>query len=828
MPEKITQRPAEKFPTKTSSPTVLEENDQKMSQEKHEHNDKIEAKEPSIEETKESSGQNIDTTSPSYTNMADNTRRKPAEEPVTQSTEKSQERSSEEKKLENSLTETNNGQENEKKHSDSSDERQKALRNTSNSRFSENRTTSEKNLNSQSTPDNQSLKRSFSNSYMNRRDNESAILDEQESVKNLPRKRALEADDKEKRSNSPDNRTPRDYKSRQLETREGGLSRSNSHSKLRSRPSSESLSSTTNDDIRKPWVFYGCSNVSSEYRILDKLGEGTFGEVHRGEKVSNKFRVALKRIFLHNEKEGFPITALREIRILKALNHSNIIPIIDMAIQRPDRGGLQTRPQRGSVYMITPYMEHDLAGLLGNPSVNLELPYIKCYMYQFFQGMKYLHDQQYLHRDIKSANILIDNWGCLRIADFGLARHYYEKPPRPGTGAGKPGREYTSMVVTRWYRAPELVLGENRYTTAVDMWGVGCIFGEMFKRHPFLQGVSDQDQAHCIFKLLGGPTPVTMPGYEKLPGGRTSFPYTRTLEERFHELDKSSMMLLSDLLKLDPQKRLTAVDALSHEFFKTEPRACRPEELPRYNDSHELDARRARKDRGPPAPFSNEHSGRSPVSHGPPPPQMPQRSRGGGPPASFLDDAVLPGGVPYSNGNQHHNGYGNKNAHHSYHSRQHPYGNNNPKYRQGNGHPGGRERGFRYEPSGMSASMYDGDLGPMPPHRGRPPHVGGYRDNRSSGRYHSGDSNEEYPAPPNSQPPPPPMSRQPDRPNSVNPAAGGNNRQFSFKGAQQEFSAASLPPRPSVSTGRGRTANRGPGTSQGGRRSDGSGNDESP
>lgn len=341
------------------------------------------------------------------------------------------------------------------------------------------------------------------------------------------------------------------------------------------------------------WTFYGCSHVSSEYRMLDKLGEGTFGEVHKAEQISTGYIVALKRIFLHNEKEGFPITALREIRILKSLDHPNIIPIIDMATQRGDRA----QRKRGSVYMVTPYMEHDLAGLLGNPSVRLKLPHIKCYMKQMFEGMKYLHDQKFLHRDIKSANILIDNMGNLRIADFGLARHYEEPAPKPGSGAGKGKRSYTGMVVTRWYRAPELVLGESHYTTAIDMWGIGCVFGEMFKKSPILQGNSDSDQAHCIFKLVGSPTEESMPGYSKLPGGLVEYSYRRTLEERFQELDPTSMSLLSAMLRLDPQRRITAVDALSHPFFTADPKPCLPEELPKYNDSHELDARKSRKER---------------------------------------------------------------------------------------------------------------------------------------------------------------------------------------------------------------------------------------
>ncbi|VVT56141.1 uncharacterized protein SAPINGB_P004852 [Magnusiomyces paraingens] len=401
-------------------------------------------------------------------------------------------------------------------------------------------------------------------------------------------------------------------------------------------PAYNNNSSGASTPINKcPWVFYGCSNVTSEYRMLDKLGEGTFGEVHKGEKQSNGLKVALKRIFLHNEKEGFPITALREIRILKNLDHPNIIPILDMAVQHGDR----TRKQRGSVYMVTPYMDHDLAGLLGNPSVNLELPHIKCYMKQLLEGMKYLHDQQYLHRDIKSANILIDNWGNLRIADFGLARSYVEPHPVKGSGAGKGTRVYTSMVVTRWYRAPELVLGESKYTTSVDMWGVGCVFSEMFSRRPILPGTSDSDQAHCIFKLLGTPTQETMPGFDKLPGGQINFTYRRTLEQKFSDLDVPTISLLSNLLKLDPLKRITAVDALDHVFFRSDPKPCRPQDLPKYNDSHEMDARKSASEK------KNRPEQRPPVPH----PQHPEQPANFSPPSNSYHYNEYPPHQPQNN-----------------------------------------------------------------------------------------------------------------------------------------------------------------------------------
>lgn len=135
---------------------------------------------------------------------------------------------------------------------------------------------------------------------------------------------------------------------------------------------------------------------------------------------------------------------------------------------------------------------------------------------------------------VLAANLLISNKGILQIADFGLARPYDEQPPQPGKGGGEAKRDYTTLVVTRWYRPPELLLQLRRYTTAIDMWGVGyvfqsstplvltyinrCVFGEMFKGKPILAGRSDLNQAQLIFGLVGTPSEETMPGWSSLPG----------------------------------------------------------------------------------------------------------------------------------------------------------------------------------------------------------------------------------------------------------------------------------------------------------------------
>ncbi|KAF3935533.1 hypothetical protein ABW19_dt0201775 [Dactylella cylindrospora] len=262
--------------------------------------------------------------------------------------------------------------------------------------------------------------------------------------------------------------------------------------------------------------------------------------------------------------------------------------------------------KRGLIMMVTPYMHHDLSGLLENPAVTLSEPQIKCYMLQLLKGIKYLHQNNILHRDIKAANLLINNKGILQIADFGLARRFDEPAPTPGSGGGVAHRQYTGNVVTRWYRAPELCLGERNYTAAVDIWGVGCVFAEMKKGKPILPGSSDNNQIELIFQLCGSPNERTMPGWERLPDSRLvrSFGnYPRTLEAQFNVLGSSGVALLAELLKLDPRTRVNAMDALEHEYFRVDPLPAKPSDLPKFEDSHELDRRKMRGQKPlPPAP----------------------------------------------------------------------------------------------------------------------------------------------------------------------------------------------------------------------------------
>ncbi len=337
--------------------------------------------------------------------------------------------------------------------------------------------------------------------------------------------------------------------------------------------------------------------------MMKKLGEGTFGEVHMARQKATGSVFALKKILMHNEKDGFPITALREIKLLKMLSHDNVLKLEEMAVERPKAEGRK----RAILYMVTPYMDHDLSGLLDNPEVQFREAQIKCYMLQLFKGLRYLHDNHILHRDMKAANLLINNRGRLQIADFGLARHYDEAVPQRGRGNGEAKREYTTLVVTRWYRPPELLLQLRKYTPAIDMWGAGCVFGEMFKRKPILAGQSDIHQAQIIFELVGSPNDTSMPGWQDLPGAepvRAFPPSTGSIAQRFRELSPVGLSLIKDLMRLDWRKRINAIDAIDHPYFREQPLPMREEDIPTFADSHELDRRNARgqKQALPPAP----------------------------------------------------------------------------------------------------------------------------------------------------------------------------------------------------------------------------------
>ncbi|KAJ2884845.1 serine/threonine protein kinase, CMGC, CDC2/CDK sub [Coemansia aciculifera] len=329
--------------------------------------------------------------------------------------------------------------------------------------------------------------------------------------------------------------------------------------------------------------FIGCSPFE-DYELTTKLGEGTFGEVHKAVHKATGSQVALKRVLMHNEKEGLPITAIREIKLLKSLNHPNIVPLSDMLVRHEITQGQNSAP---SVYMVFPYMAHDLTGLLENPTVHLRPEHIKLYLRQLLEGTAYLHTSRVMHRDMKASNLLIDNEGRLYIADFGLARSFNPDDKK----------DMTKCVVTRWYRPPELLLGERKYSTAIDMWGIGCIFAEMLVGKPVFQGSTDLNQIEQVMRICGSPHDSLWPGWRDMPDCKQvdEFAnYPRRVREEFARFGDDAADLLDQLLQLDPRRRPDAATALGHRLFCTAPFPARYEDMPKFEHSHEFDRRKQR------------------------------------------------------------------------------------------------------------------------------------------------------------------------------------------------------------------------------------------
>ncbi|XP_055389423.1 cyclin-dependent kinase 9 [Condylostylus longicornis] len=314
--------------------------------------------------------------------------------------------------------------------------------------------------------------------------------------------------------------------------------------------------------------FLYCSE-SSKYERVAKIGQGTFGEVFKAREKSTKKFVAMKKVLMDNEKEGFPITALREIRILQLLKHENVVNLIEICRTK----ATVHNGYRSTFFLVFDFCEHDLAGLLSNINVKFSLGEIKKVMQQLLNGLYYIHSNKILHRDMKAANVLITKQGILKLADFGLARAF----SIPKSAEQK--NRYTNRVVTLWYRPPELLLGDRNYGPPVDMWGAGCIMAEMWTRSPIMQGNTEQQQLIYISQLCGSFTPDVWPGVEELDLYKTlDLPkgHKRRVKERLRPYVKDSCGcdLLDKLLMLDPKKRCDADTALNHDFFWSDPMPC--------------------------------------------------------------------------------------------------------------------------------------------------------------------------------------------------------------------------------------------------------------
>jgi cyclin-dependent kinase len=254
---------------------------------------------------------------------------------------------------------------------------------------------------------------------------------------------------------------------------------------------------------------------------------------------------------LEAEDEGIPSTAIREISLLKELQHPNIVRLYDVV-----------HTER-KLTLVFEFLDQDLKKYLDVCDSGLEMPILKSFLYQLLTGVAYCHHHRVLHRALKPPNLLINREGQLKLADFGLARAF-----------GIPVRSYTHEVVTLWYRAPDVLLGSRKYSTPVDIWSVGCIFAEMANGRPLVAGTSESDQLEKIFRLLGTPTLPEYPGIVELPEYDNSscshiqYPKPRGgLASLVPTLDPVGTDLLAQMLQFDPARRITAQDALEHPFF---------------------------------------------------------------------------------------------------------------------------------------------------------------------------------------------------------------------------------------------------------------------
>lgn len=293
------------------------------------------------------------------------------------------------------------------------------------------------------------------------------------------------------------------------------------------------------------------------YQRSQQVGEGTYGKVYKAKnEITDEF-VALKKLRLETEREGFPITAIREIKLLQSFDHKNVISLLEMMVEH------------NQIFMIFDYMEHDLTGLLTHPELNLSESHRKFIFKQLMEGLNYLHRKRVIHRDIKGSNILLDNIGRLKIADFGLARTM--KILKDGESP-----DYTNRVITIWYRPPELLLGSTDYGREIDIWGVGCLLIELYSRLAAFRGFDEVGQLQKIYNIMGTPTLDEWPEIQNLPWFEMLKPKVNKIKcfnQRYKNImSEQAFDLAENLLQLNPKKRFTASQALSHDYFTKDPK----------------------------------------------------------------------------------------------------------------------------------------------------------------------------------------------------------------------------------------------------------------
>ncbi|XP_007910501.1 cyclin-dependent kinase 4 [Callorhinchus milii] len=298
-------------------------------------------------------------------------------------------------------------------------------------------------------------------------------------------------------------------------------------------------------------------NSVTQYEPVAEIGGGAYGTVYKArDSRSGKF-VALKIVRVQMGEDGLPATTVREVALLKRLehfDHPNIVRLFDVCTaMRTDK---ETK-----VTLVFEHIDQDLKTYLEKaPSPGLPAETVKALMKQLLSGLEFLHLHSVVHRDLKPENILVTSRGQVKLADFGLARIYSCR------------MALTPVVVTLWYRAPEVLL-QSTYATPVDLWSTGCIFAEMFQRRPLFRGNSEFDQLAKIIEKTGLPLEDDWPKDVTIQRSSFAQQSAQLVKTYVPEIDDLGASLLLDLLTFSPYKRISAFEALQHHYFHE----CDPE-----------------------------------------------------------------------------------------------------------------------------------------------------------------------------------------------------------------------------------------------------------
>uniref|UniRef100_A0A5K3FI60 Protein kinase domain-containing protein n=1 Tax=Mesocestoides corti TaxID=53468 RepID=A0A5K3FI60_MESCO len=305
-----------------------------------------------------------------------------------------------------------------------------------------------------------------------------------------------------------------------------------------------------------------CRSVS-DFEKLNRIGEGTYGIVYRARDSVTGEIVALKKVRMENERDGIPISSLREITLLLSVKHPNIVQLKEVVVGR----------SLDSIFLSMEYCEQDLASLLDNMPNAFTEAQVKGIMLQVFKGLRFLHENFIIHRDLKVSNLLMTDKGMVKIADFGLARPSNSQHPM------------TPKVVTLWYRSPEVLLGDKMQTKAIDIWSAGCIMGELLLHKPLMPGKNEVHQLELIIDLLGTPNERIWPGMSALPLLKKITLKTQqynNLRQTFPWLSDAGLRLLNFLFMYDPTKRARARECCQSSYFREHPLPCEPEMMPSF------------------------------------------------------------------------------------------------------------------------------------------------------------------------------------------------------------------------------------------------------